>query len=139
MAFNTKQYTWSDVRVVMLGRELTGIQGVSYKTTRDKEPVYGRGSEPLSIQSGNKSYEGTITLLQSELQALEAAVQAVNPLYDLTDVSFDIIVSYGDGANSTTDILQSVEISEYEKGLEQADKYMAVELSFMAIGIKRNA
>jgi len=139
MAFNTKQYAWSDVRVVLLGRELTGIQGISYGVDRDKEAVYGRGSDPLSIQSGNKSYEGKITLLQSELEALEAAVQAVNPLYDLTDVAFDIVVSYGNGANSTTDIVLSAEISKYEKGLEQEDKFMKVDLDFMALGIKRNA
>ena len=139
MAFNTKQYAWSDVRVVLLGRELTGIQGISYGVDRDKEAVYGRGSDPLSIQSGNKSYEGKITLLQSELEALEAAVQAVNPAYDLTDVAFDIVVSYGNGATSTTDIVLSAEISKYEKGLEQEDKFMKVDLDFMALGIKRNA
>ena len=139
MAFNTKQYAWSDVRVVLLGRELTGIQGISYGVDRDKEAVYGRGSDPLSIQSGNKSYDGKITLLQSELEALEAAVQAVNPAYDLTDVAFDIVVSYGNGATSTTDIVLSAEISKYEKGLEQEDKFMKVDLDFMALGIKRNA
>lgn len=138
MAFQSKQYAWSDVRVVLLGRELVGIQGIKYKSAQEKEFVYGRGNEPLSIQSGNKAYDGTLTILQSELEALDAAVQAVNPNYDLTAVSFDIVVSYGDGTNSTTDIVQSVEITEYEKGLEQADKNMKIELPFMALGIKRN-
>lgn len=139
MAFNTKQYAWSDVRVVLLGRELTGIQGISYKVSQEKEPVYGRGVNPLSIQSGNKSFEGSLTLLQSELEALEAAVKAVNPQYHLTDVSFDVVVSYGDGASSSSDVIQSVEITEYEKGIEQADKYMTIELPFMATGIKFGA
>lgn len=136
MAFNTKEYTWSDVRVVLLGRELTGIQAVSYKMAQDKEPVYGRGNEPLAIQSGNKSFEGSITLLQSELEALLAAVKAVNSLYHLTDISFDLVVSYGNGASSSTDIIQSVEITEFDKGMGQTDKSMKIELPFLATGIK---
>lgn len=139
MAFSTKQYAWSDVRVILLGRELVGIQGIKYSVKQDKELVYGRGSEPLAIQSGNKSYEGKLTLLQSELEALEAALQSINPLYDLTSVAFDIVVTYGDGTTSKTDVVQSVEVSEYEKGLEQNDKFMKIELSFMALGVKRNA
>lgn len=139
MAFTTNQFAWSDVRVVLLGRELVGIQGIKYKVSQEKEPVYGRGIEPLSIQSGNKSYEGSITLLQSELEALEAAVKAVNPSYDLTSVSFDIPVSYGNGTTSVTDIVLGVEINEYEKGMEQSDKQMKIELPFVALGVKRNA
>lgn len=139
MAFSTKQYAWSDVRVVLLGRELTGIQGVSYKVAQEKEPVYGRGNDPLSIQSGNKSYEGTLTLLQSELEALQAAIKKVNPSYDLTSVAFDLVVSYGEGATSTTDIIRSCEISESEKSIEQSDKFMKVELQFIATGITYGA
>ena len=63
-AFSTKQYAFADIRVVLLGRDVVGLQGISYSVKVDKEAVYGRGSDPLSIQSGNKEYKGTIMLLQ---------------------------------------------------------------------------
>lgn len=139
MAFNSAQYSWADVKVIMLGREVTGLQGVKYKVARELEEVRGRGNDPLALQRGNKSYDGSIMLLQSEVEALEVAVAALDPNYDLTDVQFDIIVTYGDGGVSHTDTVQGVVITEYEKGINQGDKYMKIELPFKALGIKRKA
>lgn len=138
MAFNSNQYAWSDIKVIILGREVTGIQGVEYTPSTEKEYVYGRGSNPLGIQSGNKAVKGSIKLLQSEVTALSAAVKAANPLYNLTDVSFDLIVSYGDDT-VTTDIINGVEITDYTKGMSQNDKYMEIELPFMALSVTEGA
>lgn len=135
--FSTKQYAWSDVNVMLLGRQVTGIQGLSYKVSQEKEYVYGRGNEPLSIQSGNKSVEGSITLLQSEVIALTKAVKASNPTHNLTDISFDIVVAYGDDT-VTTDIVMGVEFTEYEKSLDQGDANMEIELSFMALYVQES-
>lgn len=139
MAFNSAQYSWADVKVIMLGREVTGLQGVKYKVSTEVEEVYGRGSLPLALQSGNKSFEGTIMLLQSEVDALEIAVATINPLYDLTDVQFDVVVTYGDAGSSHTDTIQGAKITDYEKGMEQGDKYMKIEMPFKALGVIRKA
>lgn len=138
MAFNSKQYQFSDIKVILLGRELEGFRGVKYKVSTDKEVLFGRGKKGLSIQSGNETIEGELMLLQSEVEALRAAVKAVNPLYKLTDVSFDIVVTYGDSI-AVTDIIQGAEFTEYEKGMEQADKFMEVTLPFLALDVKEGA
>lgn len=138
MAFNSKQYQFSDIKVILLGRELEGFRGVKYKVSTDKEVLFGRGKKGLSIQSGNETIEGELMLLQSEVEALRAAVKAVNPLYKLTDVSFDIVVTYGD-STAVTDIIQGAEFTEYEKGMEQADKFMEVTLPFLALDVKEGA
>lgn len=138
-AFNSKQYQFSDLRVIVLGRELQGFQGVKYTRKKDKELLYGRGNKPLSIQSGNESVEGELMLLQSELEGLTAAVKSANPLYNLTDVRLDIIVTYGNGTTAKTDIIQGAEFTEYEKGLEQESKFMEISLKFIALDVLEGA
>lgn len=135
MAFNSDVYAWKDIKVVYLGRTLSGIQGVKYERSTEKEPVYGRGSKPYAIQSGNQSITGTLMLLQDELEALTTAVSAVNPDLNINDISADIVVSYGEGNNAKTDIIVGVEFTKYTKGMEQNDKYMRIEIPFIALDI----
>jgi len=98
--------------------------------------LFGRGNKPLAIQDGNQTVEGTLILLQSEIEQLIFAINAVNPGKKITDVSFDVVVSYGVGNNAITDVVQGVQITEYEKGLEQNDKQMRIELPFLALDVK---
>jgi hypothetical protein len=128
---------WSNVQVVMLGRPVTGLRGVEYKTSREKEAVYGAGDEPQGIQYGNKKYEGTITLLQSELEALTRFAKA-NGYNDITDVDFDVVVAYvpQTGEPIVTDTIKFASITEILKNLKQGDKFMEVALPFIALGVK---
>lgn len=135
--FSSKQYEWADVQVVMLGRVVTGIQSIEYSVKKDKQYVRGRGNEPLAIQHGAKSYEGKIGLLQSEVEALEAAARALNPDYDITDIDFDIAVSYGLGSTLQRDIVTSLSITEDPRSISNDDTFMEIELPFMALGIRR--
>ncbi len=129
------EYSFKDIRVRLLGRDVIGLTGIKYKKKVVNEFVYGRGSKPLGLQQGNESVEGSITLLQSEFEALQAAIKTANPLNSITDVSFDIVNTYGDGLLAKTDIIQSVKITEYEKGMKQGDLKMEIELPFMALGV----
>ena len=63
--FNSKEYAWIDVNVVMLGKPVTGLRGIEYKSKRQKEALYATGKKARGIQLGKKEYEGTITVLQS--------------------------------------------------------------------------
>ena len=137
--FNSKEYSFSNVSVNVLGRTIRGFLGVKYSIKTDKAYLHGRGSNPLSIQTGNKTYEGELMLTQGELQALVITAKAADPLNDLTDVSFDIVVSYGEGTRVHTDIILGAEVMEYEKGMKQGDKHMEISLKFMALGIKEAA
>ena len=134
--FNSKEYSWSSIEIVMLGRPVTGIRGITYKASQEKEVIYGRGNKPRAIQHGNKSYEGTISLLQSELEAL---LLAAGKGKDITDIpAFDIVVAYvpETPGGIITDIIKNVEFSEIEKALKQGDKFMEIDLPFIALGIE---
>ncbi len=127
--FSTKQYAWSSVKVFLFGRLLTGLRGVEYSVKKEKEPVHGAGDEPLAIQSGNKTYEGNLIILQSELEAMIKAAKLAG-YSDITDIpGFDVQVSYGNiGEAPTTDSLIGVEFTEETKTLKQGDNLMVVTL-----------
>ena len=67
--FNTREYEWSDVTVVLGGRDVTGLRGIAYSEAQEKEALYAKGNKPHGIQRGNKSYTGSVRILQSELLA----------------------------------------------------------------------
>ena len=130
---NTREYEWSDVSVVLAGRNVTGIRGVSYNSDQEKEALYAKGNKPHGIQRGNKSYTGSIRLLQSEYDALNAAAGG-----DALNVSFNIVVSYGNPSKGDvikTDLLQGVEITSKPKSLNQNDKFMEIELPLIMLDV----
>lgn len=133
--FNSREYEWADVSVVAAGRMITGIRGVTYTSSQEKEALYGKGNKPHSIQRGNKTFAAFIRLLQSELEALELAAGG-----DALDISFNIVVAYGNPAKGdviTTDLLVGCEITEIPKGLNQNDKFMEIELPLVMLDVKR--
>lgn len=137
--FATEQYSWSDVNIVMLGKVVTGARGVRYKASQEKEPIYGRGSKPVAMGRGNKTYEGELKLLQSELEALQEAAGSGNELTDIA--AFDIVISYvprSGGTQIVTDIIKYAEFTENEKQLNQGDKFMEITLPIVALDIKKN-
>lgn len=131
------QYTWSNVSVLIGGRVLTGIRSVSYKTTQEKELLHAGGDKPLAIQRGNYTYEGSIKLLQNELDNLvnKAPNRDLMAYRNLT-----VVVSYEDDAGHfTTDTLVGVEFTEVDKMMEQNKKFMEVELPILFLGLKYDA
>jgi hypothetical protein len=134
--FNSKEYEWSDVKIFMFGKYVTRARAVSYKVSKEKEHLHAGGDEPHAIQSGNKSYEGSITLLQSELIALINA-SGKRHLVDID--AFDIIVAYGGNLIPITiDRLKHFEFTEYEKSISQGDKFQEIELPIIGLGIQEN-
>lgn len=135
--FNSREYQWSNVKLFMLGRFITGLQGVSYTAKQEKEYIYGVGDEPRAIQHGNRSYEGEIKILQSELEALISSA----PRKDLLGLQFDIVVSYVPQGDSKiiTDTLKGCEFSEVPKGMEQNDKMMEITLPIIFLGLNHQS
>lgn len=135
MVFNSNEYEWSDLEVEMAGRVITGIRGIKYSSKQEKEVIYAKGNSPHAIQRGNKSHEGSITLLQSELEALVEAAKG-----DILDLSVNISVAYGNALRGDAvkiDVIKNVQFTESPKEMKQGDKFMEIELPFIALDIKR--
>lgn len=133
--FSSKQYAWKDLSIVFGGRILEGITEIEYTEKREKDYLYGRGSKPYEILWGNSSYEGKITVWQSELEAMTRD----STDKDMLSLEFDIVVTYApsDGGQIVTDILKKVQFSEVKKALKQGDRNMPVELPILFTDVKR--
>ena len=132
--FNSREYEWSDITVVVAGRPVTGFLAVDYSSKQEKEALYAKGNKPHGIQRGNKSYEGSITLLQSEYEALRQACGG-----DVLDASFDLVVAYGNASKGdaiVTDILVGAEVTEDNTEWKQGDKFQEKKLPFIFLDKK---
>jgi hypothetical protein len=130
---NGREYEWADICLNVGGVEIKGFHNVSYKESMEKEERYGKGRKPHGIQRGNSKYTGSITLTQSEIMALKVAAGTRS----LLDVRVDIIIAYvpDDSVKITVDTIIGVEFTDLEKKLAQGEKYMEIELPFMALDI----
>lgn len=137
MAFNSKEYSYCDLQATILGRPLTGLRGIEYTAKKAKEAVFGAGINPKSIQPGRREYEGTLTVLQSELEALNRAAKE-SGYTDCLDLEFDIVVTYISGETVTTDIIRCASITEFPKGMKEGDLNSEHALPFIALGIDTN-
>lgn len=122
MAFNSEEYGWKDLQVVMLGRPVIAIRGLKYKESQTKENIYARGNKPISRSRGQIQFEGEITVLQSELRALLQSQG--NGRSIMTIKPFDVVAAYvpEDGGQVSTDILKYVEFLECEIDINNGDQ-----------------
>lgn len=132
--FNSRQYEYADVTLQFGGVDLITLRAVKFKKKIEREAIYGKGREPLSIQSGNASYEGEFEILKSDYDALEDAAGG-----NVLDIRTDILVHFGNPSNGDvmrTKKITGVAVTEVEQALKQGDKFMPITLPFIALGEK---
>ena len=133
--FDSRQYEWADVGLLLNGNDITGIRSVKYSEEIERDHLHAKGRYAHSIQSGNVTVKGEISVLQEELEALiNAGGGSILQLPSLTAV-----VSYGDPANGDTPIMDRIEGIKFtmsEKELKQGDKHMEVKLPFLALRVQ---
>lgn len=133
--FSTAEYGWSDLQIFALGRVIRGVTSLKYKVSQEKEEIYAAGNEPRGFGYGNKKYEGTIELLQSEVEALELAAGPGNDITDIHDATITAAYAPKLGGKISTDVIEYVEFMEYEKGMAQNDKFAKISIPFKALKI----
>lgn len=134
--FNSREYEWADLTFLLGGKDLTGFRGIKYTIKQEKEVVYGKGNMPIAIQKGNKSIEGEITILQSELETMRLQ----SGTKSILDLQLDGVVCYGNPANGdvlVTDVVQGIQFTEEPKELKQGDKFMEITLPFIALRVSK--
>ena len=132
--FNSRQYEWADLTLMLGGVDITGFRGIKYTEKAEREPLYGKGRHPQSIQTGNVSYEGEITILQSELDALEA-----NGNGSILSLALDAELTYGNAPDPTkTDRIIGLRFLEAPREIKQGDKFTEHTLPFTCLRIDKN-
>ena len=118
-------------QLMMLGKLVTRARGIKFMIKQEKEYLHARGSNPHAIQTGNKTPEGELTLLQSEVEALQSGLEPDEDLTDLTN--FDIVISFvkkGDPIVKSY-ILKGCQFTEDNREMKQGDKFMEITLPIM--------
>lgn len=130
--FDSKECEWSDLTFFLDGVKVIKFTGLKYKKMRELEALYAGGDEPLSLQSGNKGYEGTLTMLKGAVDAVNKAVLATGQGEDILDGEYIIVANYRAKGSRLiqTDTLVGVKVSEFERGMMQNDKKMEIALPF---------
>jgi hypothetical protein len=132
--FDSKEYEWSDITLLLGGSDLTGIRSIKYGEKQEKEAVYAKGNKPKTIQRGNRSFEGEFGVLQSELETLRAAGGG-----SIMGLRLDAVVGYGNPTNGDTlifDKVLGIEFTEDIKEIKQGDKFMEGKLPFIALDVQ---
>ncbi len=127
--FDSKDCEWADMTVMFAGSPLTKVRGVKYKAAKEKQLLHSAGDEPISIQSGNRTYEGEIKVLKGAIDDMNrAAITAGGD--DILDMQFDIVITYKPKGTRPlqTDTLVGVEVKDFQKGWDQGAKNMDVTL-----------
>lgn len=133
--FDSRQYEWADITLILGGKDITGIRSVKYSEKIEREPLHAKGRYPHSIQSGNVTIEGEIGLLQSELEALTLAGKGSA----LKLKGLQATISYGNpslGDAMITDNIVGIYFTDISKELKQGDKFMEITLPFVAIMVQ---
>lgn len=126
---NGRQYEFADVSLVMGDRDVCGFRGIKYTEKQGKEVIYGKGNKPLSIQKGNFSYEGEISLTQSELETLKALAREQTSQSSIMGLILNAVVCFANPAKGDvmiTDRLYGIQFTEDAKELKQGDKFMEI-------------
>lgn len=131
---NTREFEWSDISLVVAGRDIKGFRGVKYSEKQEKEALYAKGNKAHCIQSGNIAYEGELTLTQSEYETLRLAMGG-----SILSGSLSMVVAYGNpskGDVMVTDALSGCEFAEDSTEWKQGDKFQEKSLPFVFLSKK---
>ena len=135
---NSGEIAWKDLTVFVAGSRCTKIRGLRFRASQELEHLFAEGDEPVSIQSGNRIYEGELKVLVGALDKIESAIQLLGGR-DGLDGEFDVVGSYQPaiGRPLKTVTIVGIKLEGIEEALNQNDKFMEVSLTFKCLAIKK--
>lgn len=131
---NGNEYSWEDINAILPGKATPaeGIIAISYTVKKDHVNIYGRGDKPVALGRGKMEFDGSITLLQSEVEGMLATLPKGKNITNLAP--FTITVAYAPaGGVATVDQLKHVRFKEMPKGMKTGDPNMEITIP-LAIG-----
>lgn len=136
LIINGVQYAWGDIEIYLFGQPVRGLLGIDYKSKKTKTPLFASGRDAHAIQHGKRENDGTLTVLQSEIIALNAAARAKG-YNDLLDVDFDIMVKYASERGVLTiDKICNASITDLSMAMKEGDVNMSIALPFVCLRVK---
>lgn len=130
--FNSREYEWADITLILGGVDITGFTGIDFSAKQEKEVLKAKGYDGHSVQFGNKEISGTLTLTQSAKEALNKAGNG-----DLLTIrSITAVIVYGNpstGIAPLTKTITGMSFTEDNDKWKQGDKFMECDIPFVAL------
>lgn len=138
---NGREFAFIDTTTFVSGRTLPllGITAFEYQMKREHENILGAGKNPVSMWSGAEQPDAcSITILQSELEAWQAAVAPGKSLTSLAPFNITIAYAQLESGALVVDRLIGCRIMSLPKGLSASGKNMEVKLDLKVFHIEYN-
>lgn len=136
---NGQEYASEDVKIILPGKPLpeNAVVAIDYMSKKTHENLYGMSADPIALGRGKNEYEGSVTVLQSVIEGMQATLL---PGQNLTQLPpFPITVAYAPaGGIPTIDQLMFCRIAEVPKGMKSGDTHMEVKLPLVIGKINYN-
>lgn len=143
-----ENYEWEDVDIHINGILSSHVTEINYTDEKEREHLYGAGSKPVAIGSGNYKSSGDITLKREGFDILNNIARvAGKTIYDFAP--FLIVVTYGaktipedsefvstDKSPLHTETLSNVLFTKTDRGTKQNDKENTVKIDFICEAIR---
>jgi hypothetical protein len=132
MLINGREYAWADVYIGLFGRVIIGTRGINYIISQELKHLHGKGRKALDVTRGRETCSGSITLLQSEIEAIMLSIPAgvAKKLSSLAPT--DITITYQDSSGIlVNDVCKGVVFSDLKKGMMEGDGNSEHELPFL--------
>lgn len=129
-----REYEWADLTLIAGGKDLTGIRGVSWKKKIEREHLHAKGRNANSVQSGNITVDGEVTVLQSTFIGLQKSGGG-----SILGLNIDMMLAYGNpsaGDPMETKRIVGVRFTEEMEEWKQGDKFTEIKLPFLALDVK---
>jgi len=138
---NGREYAWEDIEIVVNGTLVVGVQSINYTSRKTHENIYGRGAKPIAMVRGKEEFEGSITLLQSEVEQIQRELPRGRNITHTQP--FNITVAYkpnpdDDSLPIVVDTLLGCRFSEIGKSHGTEEMNMVVELPLVIFDIEYN-
>lgn len=123
---NGKAYEWADIQLIILGVPFTGVTSIEYSEPQEMKNVMAAGRFPNARIYGQVTPEAKITLLMSEVEA----IQKVAPNGRIQDIpEFDIPVIYLDPNNVTVShVIKNCRFTSNSRTSETGSDAITVEI-----------
>lgn len=141
--FSTKtaQFAWKNIKLLVDGRLITELTDIEYAPEKNLEDIYGAGDEPQFIGEGNKSYSGSLEMLQSGYEALVAEAK-IRGGVDVTDMEVTAVIAYVPKEpqqatlKTIVDRVVGIKFSKGGKKFGQGNTHIKVQLPFKALRVE---
>lgn len=130
---NGFEYGWGNIQLLINNVPMIGITAIDYSENTTFENLYGVGRMPIGRGVGNHEMEGSITVLASEVIALQQAARTQGIVDgDITGLlPFTVVISYipseGQGI-PILDKLFNVQFAANARGMAQGDTSITVDI-----------